>query len=202
MIDLATTKVLELNKNWLPLGTITLYDALTAVANTHDNGQPKAKIIHPEELRPMTWDDWSALKPKDGHDVIRSAHLVLRVPEIIMWTKFDKSRQPRNVFSRRTLYKRDGFKCQYCGCRPGSEELTIDHVVPKSHGGPTTWENCVLACVACNSFKANRTPHQAHMKLLSVPTKPKYALLKCEHIRVKSWEQFLGEAYWNVGLED
>jgi len=72
--------------------------------------------------------------------------------------------------SRRTLINRDNHTCQFCGDTTGP--LTIDHVMPKSRGGATSWENCVAACLVCNHRKANRTPEEAHMRLRSVPRRP------------------------------
>src|SRR5271157_578815 len=81
--------------------------------------------------------------------------------------------------------------------------VTVDHVVPRSQGGQTTWENCALACVACNARKANRTPEQASMKLRRVPLRPAWKpLYDASSIRIASWSRFLSDAYWNVPLED
>ena len=77
-------------------------------------------------------------------------------------------------FSRLNIYTRDRFTCQYCGARFLTEDLTFDHVVPRSTGGRTTWENIVTACVPCNSRKANRTPREARMTLLRPPAKPRH----------------------------
>ncbi len=138
-----------------------------------------------------------------GKDYIRHAKGVFLVPEVIILNSpYDKVPAPRNTFSRRTLFRRDGYRCQFCGCQPGTEELTIDHVLPRSQGGITSWENCVLACISCNAKKANRTPEEAKMKLLSVPAKPRYVTLKQELVRIDSWQAFLGEAYWTVNLVD
>ena len=118
--------------------------------------------------------------------------------------KIRPSRVPANAvtFSRRNVFKRDRYTCQYCGKQPGSEELTIDHVVPRSQGGLSTWENCVLACIECNARKANRTPEQAHMPLRKHPVRPHWKPLYAPHsVRIDSWTKFLSEAYWNVELE-
>lgn len=91
--------------------------------------------------------------------------------------------------------------CQFCGKRFTTDELTIDHVIPKSQGGKTTWENCVLCCIACNAYKANRTPYEARMKLLcGKPQKPTSKLFDVGKIRCKSWENFVSEIYWNVDI--
>ena len=196
-------KVLVLNKSWQPINTIPLRDAITLVFGEHKDGEPKARIIEPESYQAMSWQDWSDLRPQTSDEAIRSANLEFRVPEIIVLSKYNKMPKPKVHFSRRTLFKRDGHKCQYCGVHPKNDELTIDHVLPRSQGGGTTWENCVLACYKCNSKKADRTPQQAGMKLLSAPTKPDVKHFKCDLThRVDSWSAFLGECYWNVELKD
>ncbi|MEI8270428.1 MAG: HNH endonuclease, partial [bacterium] len=91
--------------------------------------------------------------------------------------------------------------CQYCQKMKNSEELSLDHVVPKCQGGLTTWENIVVACTDCNSKKAGRTPKQAGMQLLRKPMKPKSNFFTGD-IRIESWSQFLGENYWSIELEN
>ncbi len=117
-------------------------------------------------------------------------------------TRHDRARHQTVTFSRRNLFKRDHSTCQYCACQPGTEELTIDHVLPRSQGGQTTWENCVLACVSCNAKKANRTPEQAMMKLRRAPVRPSWKpLYDATGVRIASWSRFLSDAYWNVPLD-
>jgi 5-methylcytosine-specific restriction endonuclease McrA len=107
------------------------------------------------------------------------------------------------TFSRRNLFKRDRFTCQYCGEQPGTEELTIDHVLPRSRGGVSTWENCVLACIECNHRKANMTPAEAGMPLKKDPARPNWRPLYArEDVMIGSWSKFLSEAYWTVELKD
>ncbi len=94
------------------------------------------------------------------------------------------------------------MSCQYCGKQPGGEELTIDHVVPRAHGGVSSWTNCVLACVDCNSKKAARTPKEARMKLRKQPVRPSWKPIYAQRMdRIQSWNKFISEAYWNVELE-
>jgi 5-methylcytosine-specific restriction endonuclease McrA len=189
-------KVLVLNKSWAPMRTETLEKALTKVC------KGVARIINPEDYQAMTWEDWSKLKPL-GDEGIRTANMVFRIPEVILLNEYNKLPMPRKTFCRRQLYRRDDYRCQYCGDRPGTSELNVDHVIPRAQGGQTTWENCVIACVACNSYKANRTPEQAGMKLLSQPTRPGYKQLRQEEfVQIDSWRSFLSEAYWSVPLQD
>ena len=188
---------LVLNRNWQPVNVATVARALTMLWNE------TAHVVDPDDYRLYTWADWSRLRPRDGEPFLQAVTFRLRVPEVLTLKRFDRPREEAVTFSRRNLFKRDHQTCQYCGSRPGSPELTIDHVIPRSQGGLTTWENCVLACVACNAQKANRTPDQARMHLRRRPTrpawKPHYA---ASGIRIESWSRVLSEAYWNVTLED
>lgn len=189
-------KVLQLNRTWTPMHEISLEKALHMVFNE------RARIVNPDDFQAMTWSDWSELEPEEGKDCIKGAKLSFRIPEVIVLNDYDRLPAPRKTFSRKALFKRDNYRCQYCGCQPGSEELTIDHVLPRAQGGVTSWENCVLACVACNAKKANRTPEQAGMELRTVPAAPSYRDLRRTTVYVESWTAYLGEAYWNVPLSD
>ena len=203
MSVLTKNRCLVLNKSWTPVGTVNLERAIIMLFSTYENGVPKARVIDPESYQTMTWDDWSKLKPLATDEVIRGANVMFKIPEVILLSRYDKLPNPKVHFSRRNLFKRDGQICQYCQKKFPAPELTIDHVNPRSRGGLTSWENCVLACVDCNSKKANRTPEEAGMKLRKQPKKPHGKLIRYDGLkRVKSWEAFLGEAYWNVGIGD
>lgn len=188
---------LVLNRSWQPVGVATVARSLTLVAGD------RAQIVDPADFRQYTWADWARLLPQEDEPFIQSVKFRLRVPEVITLAAYD--RVPKNVvtFSRRNLYRRDQYTCQYCGAQPGSEELTIDHVQPRSRGGTSTWENCVLACLECNQRKANRTPREASMPLHKCPLRPTWTPLYARHtVRVESWSKFLSEAYWTVELEE
>ena len=157
---------LVLNRNWQPVRVATVARSLTMLWNE------AAHVVDPDDFQLYTWSDWARLAPREGEPFIRTVRFRLRVPEVLTLTQHDKPRHDAVTFSRRNVFKRDHATCQYCGVRPGTEELTIDHIVPRSQGGLTTWENCVLACVACNARKANRTPEQAGMKLRRPPSRP------------------------------
>lgn len=92
--------------------------------------------------------------------------------------------------SRRTLINRDNHTCQFCGDMEGP--LTIDHVMPRSRGGMTSWENCVAACLRCNHRKGNRTPEEAQMRLRTVPRRPTdpFAILYDRSRHNKVWEKY------------
>lgn len=204
-------KVLVLNKLWTAIDTCSLADAIVLLFGEFkyklEDGsiatEPKAKIVDPyTNFNTYTWEDWSKLKPKKNEETIRTYREEFRIPEVILLSRYDRVPVAKMHFNRRSLFKRDDYKCQYCGCSPGSGELTIDHIVPKSRNGKTTWTNCVLSCVKCNSKKANRTPEEANMKLLKVPKKPKFNISCLEKTIPQSWEHFLSEVYWNTELDN
>jgi 5-methylcytosine-specific restriction endonuclease McrA len=188
---------LVLNRSWQPVGVSTVARSLLKVWNE------VARFVDPHDYQLYDWEDWSRLAPRDGELFIRTGRLRLRVPEVVTLVDYDRVPDTRVTFSRRNIFKRDRYTCQYCGCQPGSEELTIDHVVPRSRGGVSSWENCVLACVACNKRKANRTPQEAGMRLRARPSRPSWRPVYATHSQhIKSWQKFLSEAYWNVELEE
>jgi len=127
-----------------------------------------------------------------GSPCVRAAHRSLRVPEVICLAHYDRLPGAAVTFSRRNLAKRDHHTCQYCGAQPGAEAITIDHVVPRSQGGVSSWTNCVASCVRCNAKKADRTPEQAGMRLRRCPVRPEWKPLYAAHgVRVESWARFL-----------
>ncbi len=94
------------------------------------------------------------------------------------------------TFSRRNVAKRDHYTCQYCGAQPGAEGITIDHVVPRSQGGTSSWTNCVAACETCNAKKSDRTPDRAGMKLRRRPFRPEWKpFYAAQGAGVESWSQ-------------
>jgi len=140
----------------------------------------------------------------DGHDWVSTVNFYIAVPKIIRLLFYD--RLPRNEvkFNRRNLFARDKNRCQYCGKRFPTSELSLDHVIPRSMGGKSNWENVVCACTRCNVKKGGRTPQQAGMTLIQKPVKPKRNPLIHVHLghqRYHSWKQFLDYAYWSVELK-
>jgi len=196
VIGLLTRPTLVLNRNWQPVGVASVARSLTLVA------AERARIVDPSDFQQYSWSDWSQLVPEGDEPFLQAVKFRLRVPEIIALIKYDRVPVSMVTFSRRNLFKRDHFKCQYCGQSPGCDALTIDHVLPKSRGGKSQWENCVLACLDCNGRKSNRTPDEAHMPLLRKPVRPKWQSLYARHdVRIESWSKFVSEAYWTVELE-
>jgi len=187
---------LILNRNWQPVGVAPVWRSLVLLWN--DN----ARVVDPQDYQLYTWFDWSRLIPRDDEPFIQAVRLRLRVPEVVALTHYDRIPTNAVTFSRRNIYKRDRYTCQYCGAQPGTEELTLDHVLPRAQGGISTWENCALACIGCNKRKADRTPEQAGMPLRKRPVRPVWRpLYATRDMRIDSWTRFVSEAYWNVELE-
>ena len=130
--------------------------------------------------------------------------IAVPLPRIIRLLGYDKLPRQDVKFNRRNIYARDGNKCQYCGKRMPTTELSLDHVVPKSHGGKSTWDNIVCCCVRCNVRKGGRTPEQARLHLIAKPVKPRRSPvinIRLADERYASWKQFLDTAYWTVELK-
>ena len=194
------TKVLQrptlvLNRNWQAINVATVARALIMLWNE------SAKVVDPLDYQLYDWNDWSKLVPDRDEPFVQAVRQQFRVPEVVTLTEFDRLPSAAVTFSRRNVFKRDRFTCQYCGKQPGGDELTIDHVVPRAQGGESSWTNCVLACLECNKRKADRTPDQAKVRLRKEPVRPTWKPVYSEHVsRMESWSKFISEAYWNAEL--
>ena len=125
----------------------------------------------------------------------------LRAPEIVQSQQYDRVPVFRAPFSRQGLFRRDEYSCQYCGVQPGPSQLTIDHVVPRSRGGPTSWTNCVVACRRCNAAKGDREIHAAGLRLRTQPRIPNWTpglQFRTQHC-LESWQKFLPAAGRRTG---
>jgi len=140
-----------------------------------------------------------------AHEWVRTVRFEIAVPRVIRLLTYDRLPKTRVRLNRRNLFARDANRCQYCGRKFRSSELSIDHVVPRSRGGRTTWTNVVCACMTCNVRKGGRTPDEAGMHLVQKPVQPRFSPVITLHAssdRYRSWKQFLDAAYWHVELRD
>ncbi|AUM74842.1 HNH endonuclease [Paracoccus jeotgali] len=152
----------------------------------------------PEAVKAVFLDRVSIIAEYD--EVVRSPSHAMRIPSVVVLRDYIKPRK-RVAFTRFNLFLRDGFECQYCGSRG---ELTFDHIVPRSRGGATSWENVVAACAPCNLRKANRSLRHSGMKLRRKPVIPNSEHMHSvgrrfppNHLH-KTWLDFL---YWDAELE-
>jgi 5-methylcytosine-specific restriction endonuclease McrA len=155
-----------------------------------------------------SWRELSIFRSKyerEHRDWIRCVRFELEVPRIIRLLFYDRLPRTNVKFTRRNIYARDHNRCQYCGKRFPTSELSLDHVVPRSKGGLSNWTNIVCCCVKCNVRKGGQDPHEAGMKLIREPIKPKRSpiiALRLGSEKYASWKQFLDVAYWNVELRE
>lgn len=193
--------VLVLNKSYYPIHVTTVKRAFAMLF------KGVAKAVGPDYTL-FSIDSWLELRVAADEVGIRTVNRVIKVPQVILLVTYDRVPKREVRFSRYNIFLRDNNTCQYCGRKLPRKELTIDHVIPKSRGGRTTWENVVTACVECNTRKGNKTPEEAGMRLIRKPFKPSYLnFLKNftkNNVR-EEWKQFLSfidAAYWNVELEN
>jgi 5-methylcytosine-specific restriction endonuclease McrA len=141
-----------LNASWEPLRLVPLRKAIVLLL------QEKAELIEAAEQR------------------LRAQHAAFDVPLVIRLVRYVSIKRGRHPIpcSRRGVFIRDRDTCQYCGATPGRKHLTLDHVLPRSRGGVTSWENCVAACYPCNHKKGGKTPAEARLTLRSTPAAPKF----------------------------
>ncbi|WP_456425464.1 HNH endonuclease [Rhodocaloribacter sp.] len=121
---------------------------------------------------------------------LRSPSCRLPWPSIVRLKAYVTVPYKRILLSRKNVLRRDRFRCQYCGSR---DRLTIDHILPKSRGGPDSWENLVAACVPCNNRKGNRTPEEARMTLRRKPFRPSHIMFIRDYVGTvdETWKPYL-----------
>jgi len=183
--------VLVLNRNWQAINVRTPADAFCQMAT---DSATALDVRGEEWMVPTKWEDWLELPVRDEDNSVGTAQGRIRIPTVIVVSNYARVPMKRPKFNSRNLWLRDGGRCQYTGreLRPG--EGNIDHVIPRSRGGSTTWENCVIACRDVNSKKGNRTPEEAGLRLIRKPFAPRQvpvtALLRNTH-DIPEWEPFL-----------
>ncbi len=193
MIDaLHKATVLVLNRNWQAIDVKTPADAFCMMSS----GTATALAIEDDgNMQPTKWAEWFALPVRESDNCVGTVHGGVRVPTVIVLARYDKVPKRRPKLSGRGIWERDGGVCQYTGKKLAREEGNIDHVMPRSRGGLTTWDNCVLADKRINSRKADRTPDEVGLKLKRKPAAPRdmpstYFIRNTHGVR--DWEMFLG----------
>lgn len=194
------SKVLVLNRNYLPVHVTSVRRAFSLLY------QGIAKAVD-DEYRTFDFQSWSELSIAVRDESIGIVGGAVRVPRVILLLTYDRVPRRQVRFNRFNVYARDRNTCQYCGVRLGRPELTLDHVIPRSQGGRSTWENIVCSCQPCNRHKGGRTPKQAAMKLLHPPRRPDWTPFVLDAFSLRGhreWLPFLSTvdaAYWNNELE-
>ena len=159
------------------------------------------------QYRLFDFPSWAALSAEFGDETVGAANLRLRIPRVVVLQAYERVPKGRIRFSRHNIFVRDDHTCQYCAKLLPRRQLNLDHVIPRSQGGKTNWENVVTSCIPCNFRKGARTPEQAGMRLVRLPHKPRWAELVHPprlRARYREWLPFLNPidaSYWNTELE-
>lgn len=148
-------QVLLLNQDNTPLNIITISKAF--------------KLLTKDKV-------WADETTKEYYEVV-SVSKIIKIPKVLILKYYVKLPFKKVAPSRKNIFKRDKYACQYCGIDLCDKTATVDHMIPRSKGGGSTWTNMVAACKDCNLFKGNRTPKEAKMELKSKPKEPSYGFL-------------------------
>lgn len=181
------SSVLVLNRSYLPIHVTSVRRAFSLIYQ----GTALAVNGNYETFDFAAWFDATAGSDDDRIGTSRGS---LRVPRVIVLLTYDRVPKRHVRYSRLNIFARDKFTCQYCGEKPPRSQLNLDHVVPRSLGGRTTWENVVCSCVDCNRRKGGRTPAQARLRLARRPVRPRWTPVihnAVQTVRYDEWRPFL-----------
>jgi 5-methylcytosine-specific restriction endonuclease McrA len=180
--------VLVLNHSFIPIHVTSVRRAFSLVY------QESARVVN-ERYETFDFASWAGQRVNGDTPAIGTPRGAIGLPRVIVLQSYDRIPKRHVRYSRVNVFARDGFTCQYCGRAPHRSELNLDHVIPRSLGGKTTWENVVCSCVDCNRRKGGRTPHQARLRLIRRPARPRWTPLMNSVVssaRHKEWRPFLG----------
>jgi 5-methylcytosine-specific restriction endonuclease McrA len=168
-----------------------------------------------EVLRIVSWQkalQWMCLGKveviEEYDQDIRSVSFVVKAPAVVRFLRMVKPKYKGIRFNRINVYARDNWTCQYCNKKFKTEDLTIDHIIPRSQGGKSTWINCVCCCGTCNKRKADKSLKAANMVLAKEPVQPKQSDVFTITVRIKnrkipeSWKNYIDYLYWNEELQE
>ncbi len=180
--------VLVLNRYFAPVCLTTVRRGIVLIYSGAAHGLDDSGEL-------LGFMDWQRLELRPTDDVIPTLSGGLRAPRVLHLSRYERSPSLDVRLTRRNLLLRDGQCCQYCGARPALRDLNVDHVLPRSRGGPDSWENLVISCRRCNLVKGQRTPQEAGMQLRALPRRPRWS--KTKHILLSAaqpyseWAPFL-----------
>lgn len=196
VLGVLSSSVLVLNRFYLAVHIITVRRAFILL---YRDG---AEVIDIEDGQYSNHDfeswcemsQFRSVEPQHHDEWVQAVNFRIQVPRIIRLLHYDRVPRKTLRFNRRNLFARDGHRCQYCGKSMPLSQLSIDHVLPRSRGGETSWDNVVSSCVTCNTRKGGRTPQEAHMRLLSSPEEPDnnpVLASKLNNPKYHCWKTFL-----------
>jgi 5-methylcytosine-specific restriction endonuclease McrA len=182
--------VLVLNRSFQPVRVTTARMAFTMMylgrARALDAG-----------FEPHDFEAWSRFAPAPDEEWIGTTRGKVRVPRVLLLSGYNRVPRAAVRLSRRNVFLRDGYTCQYCGRSPHARELNLDHVMPRSRGGRSSWENLVTSCRDCNLRKGGSTPEECGYLLRRPPVRPTWSAavqLAASPRRFREWDPFLASA--------
>lgn len=189
-----TSRVLVLNRSWQAVNIVGVRRAFALLWQDH------ARVINTQggEFAPMDAAEWIQysleVEPGAGMDFIHTVRMRILIPKVLLLRSFDRLPVTEIKFNRENVFIRDNYTCQYSGKRCKPADLTLDHVIPRERGGRTSWENIVTCRRDINSLKANRLPHEAGLKLIRRPERPKwrpFSAVAAASAVEREWSHFL-----------
>jgi len=194
------SECLVLNRSFLAVEIAEWKKVLSLVYQGH------AEVVD-ENYQTFNFDEWCELSKAMSDNpggFVHTPTLRIAVPDVIRLTLYERLPSRLVKFTRRNIYEHYDYTCCYCGERKNTKDLNLDHVVPRSKGGGTNWDNIVLSCIPCNLRKADKTPAEAGMKLLVKPSRPEFGpmdMVLRSPIKMKqSWQNFIDKAYWDTPI--
>lgn len=192
--------VLVLNRSFLPVQITSIKRAVVLVF------KGLAKVVD-SQYQLYDFQSWSEVSLGLRDERIHLTKAAIKVPRVIILQFYEKLPRRNVRLTRQNIYLRDKNTCQYCGQQLPRSELNIDHVVPVSQGGKTTWDNVVCSCLRCNHRKGGRTPEQAGLRTLNRPVDPPHSIFM--HVSPKphlldAWKVYMNPldfAYWYLELK-
>lgn len=210
MIPVLSKNVLCLNKNWVPVDTCTVSSAFIKLFSQ------RCKFLDSYNYTCHDIESWLLIEPKSSEDSLHTSKSRIKIPEIIILNTKIIPKRKSITFTKQNIIRRDKNTCQFCRKKLSSGMMTIDHLTPKTKGGISCWENCVLSCTDCNSKKADRMLSEIRMNLIeriemklaypkdpkkwSSPFEPAWSPLfkvSAENL-IDSWRQFFQPEFWSL----
>jgi 5-methylcytosine-specific restriction endonuclease McrA len=179
--------VLVLNKVWSPIRVIPTIRAFKLLF------ADKASVVNTDTYFTYNWDEWVKIPTTEDDNIVKSVHFDIKVPEVIVLLKYDKTHKKNVRLTKKNIFIRDNYHCQYTGKQISRKEADIDHVIPRSKGGKNSWDNMVVCSKSINRKKGDKTPKEAGLKLIKTPSKPNYDQLMIDpKMNIpESWKKFI-----------
>ena len=188
-------RVLVLNRNWQAVNIIGVRRAFGLLWQDH------ARVLNTfgGDFSPLTAAEWVEFsmrpgEPPQGAEYVRTIRLHVILPKILLLNDYDRLPVAEVKFNRQNVFERDNFTCQYTGRVCRAKDLTLDHVIPRDRGGRTSWENIVTCAREVNTQKGNRLPHEAGLRLVCKPERPRwrpFVSIAAGSRIDRSWSNFL-----------